>query len=458
MTLVWWATFAAPLPAQIRNPLTIQLSNGLIVSMTPRSGWSLVHAELIIPLYDRERNPVIPRLTGENLFNRHLPDNDTGLTGTLAKLGGDYRIDYMPDEIRLSINFPSDQVRDFASLLKDIFTYKSFSLERYDSSRQSFFDRLTTEPDWAYQVARSMAYALFFPGHDSSRGPIQSQHFERLNLSYFRSFHSRVFKPERSILIMSGDINPHITYGLIERTLFELKKQEVANAERTVPFPVPPPANRIILLESERFSQTGAFLFSVVPPVHQLEHFQERILHAHLFNIPHGRLYNLASSMRLRPITFQTRIHHHSNLSVMATEIQNTQYLGRILDLLFSERRRLLLKPFDEREYLVASNILLGQMKVETTRFDCCTAQSLHPVLSGKSAPLLENPGQLLRINNYRRTLQYLSRKTSPMQPIPGFSPELIILTGNRAAIGRLRDTLSPALFTRLEVIPLRMN
>ncbi len=458
LILVWWVIFSAPVSAQSRNPLTIQLSSGLIVTMTPRTGWSFIQAELIIPLYDRERNPVIPRLTGENLFNRKLPDNDTGLIGSLTRLGGDYQIEYMPDEIRLKINFPSDQVRDFASLLKDIFTYKSFSLKRYDYSRLTFFDRLITEPDWVYQVARDMAYALFFPGHDSSRGPIQTQNFERLNLSYFRSFHSRVFKPERSILVMNGDLNPHITYGLIERTLFELKKQEISNAQRTVPFPAPPSGSRIVLLESEQFTQINAFVFNVIPPVHELEHFQERILHAHLYNIPHGRIYNIASSLRLRPIAFHTRINHHSNLSVISTEIQNTQYLGRILDLLLNERRRTLQKPFDEREYLVASNILLGQMKVETSRFDCCTAQSLHPILSGKPVPLLEFPSQLLKLNNYTRTIRYLGRKTYRQQSIPSYSPELIILTGNRAALDRLRETLSPFLFARLEVIPLRMD
>lgn len=450
---------SAQLSAQSKNQLNIQLSNGLIVSMTPRPGWSFVLAELIIPIHDAEMNPLIPRLTGENIFDRTLLDNDTSLTNGLLRLGGDYQIDYRPDEIRLSINFPSDQIRDFASLLQDLFTYKSFSLKRFDFSRLTFFDRFRSEPDWVFQLARAFAYARFFPNHPSARGPVQSNHLEKMNLSYIRSFYSRIFKPERSLLVMNGDLNPHTTYGLIEMTLNELRKTETSFPSRTTSFPKPEENRRIICLEAEQFDQLNAFVFSVIPPVHELEHFQERILHTHLFSIPHGRLFALTGATpRLRPIDFTTQLYHHSNLSLITTEFRFTQHLGRLLDMLMNERRRILQRPFDEREYLVASNILLGRMKVETARFDVFTAQSLHPIVSNRPVPFLENPAQLLRTNNYIKTVQFLGKKTGRQSPFPTYSPELIIITGSPAIIEQFKRTLSPILLGQLETITLKLE
>jgi len=446
------------LAAQNKGPLTIQLSTGLIVSMTPRSGWSFIQAELIIPMQDAEQNPVISRLTGENLFDRSLLDNDTSLTNNLIRLGADCHVDYRPDEIRLSVNFPSDQIRDFASLLQDIFSYKSFSLKRFDYSRLNFFHRFTSEPNWIFQIARALAYNQFFPGHTSAKGPIQTQHLEQLNLSYIRSFYSRIFKPERSILILNGDLNPHTTYGLIEMTLNSLRKPETSYPPRITPFPHPKENKRIICLEAEQFNQLNAFLFNVIPPVHELEHFQERILHTHLFAIPHGRLFALTGALKIRPINFYTQIYHHSNLSMMSTEFTYTQQLGKILDLMINERRRILQRPFDEREYLVASNILLGQMKVNTASFDMSIDQRLHPIVSNKPVPFLENPGQLLRTNNFTRTIQYLGRKSTRQTTYPTYSPELIIITGNAAILNRFKETLNPSLSDQIETIALKLE
>ncbi len=459
LTLGLWLLLSGSLPAQLpSNPLTIQLSSGLIVSMSPRPGWSFIQAELIIPIHDSDRNPALPRLTGDNLFDRKLPDNDTSLTTNFLRLGSDFRIDYRPDAIRLSINFPADQIRDFAYLLQDLFTYKSFSLKRYDFSRKNFFSRLRSEPDWVYQTTRSAAYALLFPDHSCARVPVQSDHLKNLNLFYVRSFFSRVFKPERCLLLLNGDLNPHTTYGMIEMTLKELRKSDQAPTPRAVPYPAPLPRSRIVCLESPYFEQLDATLFTVIPPVHDLEHFQERILYNHLFAMHHGRIFNLTGNLRIRPVEFQTRICHHSNLSVISTNITYTQHLGRILDILAGERRRILQKPFDEREYLVASNILLGQLKVETAGYGAAIEQRLHPILASKPVPYLENPEQLLRINNYTRTVQYLGKKPLRPQEIPTYTPELIIVTGSHELLNRFKLTLSPMLLFNLETIPLALD
>ena len=257
---------------------------------------------------------------------------------------------------------------------------------------------------------------------------------------------------------MNGGLNPHTTYGLIEMTMKDLRKPQGTFPPRTVPFPRPREQNRIICLESDRFSQLGATLFSVLPPVHTLEHFQERILHTHLFSVPHGRIFNQASRQKLLPVDFYTRLYNHSNLSVMATEFITTQHLDRLLDLMGSELRRMQLRPFDEREYLVASNILLGQMKVQTARYRYSVDLRLHPILSNQAVPYLENPGQLLVKNNFARSVQYLSRKTSQRQNLSLLSPELIIVTGNAHQLNQFKSKLSPALRRQTTTIPLQLD
>lgn len=447
-----------PLSAQNRQPLTIQLSSGLITSMVPRDNWSFIHAELIIPIHDKERNPVIPSLTMENMFDRGLLDNDTGLTNNLVRLGGDVHFDCRPGEIRLIINFPSDQLKDFASLIHDVFTYQSFSLKRFDYSHTTYFSRMAADPDWPMHVARSVAYQRFFPAHPSSRGPILANHFDRLNLSQLRSFCSRIIKPERSLLIMTGDLNPHTTYGLIEMTLNPLRKTETTFPARTVPYQSPQERGRIICLESERFTQLNAYQFTAIPPVHTLEHFQERILHTYLFSIPNGRLYNISLPLKIRPIDFNNLYYHHSNLSVILTGFKYTQHLGRLLDLVFSERRRLQQKPFEEREYLVASNILLGQIKVESAGYGAVIDHQLHPILTEQTASILENPGQLLKINNFSRTIRHLGRKTNRIQGDEPIFADLICVTGNKLMLEQFRNSLSPHLLGQTETLQLNLN
>jgi hypothetical protein len=451
-------TMPLPLTAQSRQPLTIQLSSGLITAMIPRDNWSFIHAELIIPIHDTEANPLIPYLTMENMFDRQLLDNDTGLTNAIVRLGGDCQLDCRPGEIRLIINFPSDQLRDFAAMVHDIFTYQSFSLKRFDHSRTTFFTRMSSQPGWPFQIARSVAYKRLFPDHPGSRGPIQAPHFERLNLSQLRSFCSRVIKPERSLLVMTGDLNPHTTYGLIEMTLNPLRKTETSFPARSVPHQIPREQNRIICLESERFTQLNAYQFTIIPPVHDLEHFQERILYTYLFSVPNGRLYNLSLPQKLRPIDFGTLYYNHDTLSVIATDFKYTQHLGRLLDLLFNERRRLLHKPFEEREYLVASNTLLGQIKVETAGIGTHLDPYIHPIFTNKSAPIMDNPGQLLKINNFVRTVQHLGRKANRLQEGSLVYSDLICVTGNRASLEQFKGSLSPQLLALTETVPLNLN
>jgi hypothetical protein len=70
----------------------------------------------------------------------------------------------------------------------------------------------------------------------------------------------------------------------------------------------------------------------------------------------------------------------------------------------------------------------------------------------------MDNPGQLLKINNFVRTVQHLGRKANRLQEGSLVYSDLICVTGNRASLEQFKGSLSPQLLALTETVPLNLN
>ena len=117
-------------------------SKGMPIKVLQDNEMPFIHAELLIFLEGSTQNYsslVISKLTLMNMFARELNSPSSNLLDSLFRLGNDYQVEQTPEYVKISLNFLPDRLASFAKLLREIFTYQSFHLNKFNQSKEIFW-------------------------------------------------------------------------------------------------------------------------------------------------------------------------------------------------------------------------------------------------------------------------------------------------------------------------------
>ncbi len=126
-------------------------SKGLAVKVLQDNDMPFIHAQLLIYLDGNVQNYsslAISQLAVMNMFERMLNSPPSNLMGMLERQGNDFRVEQNPEYVKISMNFLPDRLASFSKLLKEIFTYQSFHLNKFNRSKVNFWPLFRKDRDW----------------------------------------------------------------------------------------------------------------------------------------------------------------------------------------------------------------------------------------------------------------------------------------------------------------------
>jgi hypothetical protein len=422
----------SPLSSEVTHFVS---SKGLPIKILKSNFIGLVHAEILI-FYPGNTNPAISYLMVENMFNTEIHNSDTNLLGILKRLGNDFSIEHRVDYLKINVNFLQNRVSLFTQFLNALFSYKSFGLKRYNKSIYNYRKYFTRKSGWEKILARQYAYSYLFTGHSLGKTVINADSLLKINLAQIRSFYRTTFKPDNAFLFLKGNLNPHITFGMIEKALKSYKRAE----KREIPVEKLKIIDnrKIIVLDVVSTEAPAIFWFQAIPAYSDNNHMLWRVMNNILFDYPVGVVYKKATQYGIRNIRkIETELINHPQVSVICNTIKtNYSDIERFIMLVDSEARKLSKRKIDRKEYLDSLNFFLGQVKVESSNFEYDVKVEVNKsVLElGKKSPLITmkifDQITLDNLNRFIGDLKFMTRNGNHIK-----KPEIIVITGNARLI-----------------------
>jgi zinc protease len=360
-----------PMAAETRQ-FSFSTSRGMPVKVLQEDEMPFVHAELLVFLDESSQNYnslLISQLTVMNMFARELGWPSTNLLDALFRLGNDYQVEQTPEYIKISLNFLPDRLTAFTKALREIFTYQSFHLKKFNLSKEKYWSFFMGSRDWKKELALLLIYQQIVGNFYFSQG-LQIQEFiNGINLAQLRSFQLKTFRPDNSLLILKGNVNPYLALGWVERDLPAFAPLPAKGKKEGTSVN---PGRRIFVLNSTASDAPMIYWFDVAPAVTDADYLPFFIGNFTLFGFPGGRIYQSERSQSLLGgYKVSTDIFPFKNFTVFCNYLRlNYNDVENFLLLVDQERKKFSARSIAKQEYLDALNYYLGRAQVETGNLD----------------------------------------------------------------------------------------
>jgi hypothetical protein len=431
-----------------KNLFEFTSSKGLKIKILKDDNLLFSHGELIIFYRDKTVNPAVPVLILENMFNRDMNKTDTDLLGILRRLGNDYEIVNRGDYLKLKINFLSDKIHLFAQLLKEIYNYKSFTLDKFKDSVDNYWNYSLKSREWQQKVAFQIAYRELFPQHLLGNTLVSSDPLKDVKFAQILVFYNDIYTPENSLLFVKGDVDPFLLFGNIQKT-FRTYKKRTRESFQEEPLTVAG-RQKVIIFDTDTPEPPKIYWFESIPPLNGEAHLRYRIINNILFGFPTGILFRTAGYFGMRNIRIETELIHHRDVSIICNTVSRLSYqnIEKFILLAESEKKKLRIKTIDRKEYLNARNYFYGKFKVETDQFDYDLRQEIQETIlaanNGNSKPSAHNIREMLTRISLNSLNQMIVNPKAGQDEGRNLRGSIIIIAGNEKSLRRHLNILKP--------------
>ena len=416
--------------------LELTTSKKLTVRFLQNKNTPFIHAQLLV-FYSQEPFSAMERaranLTLYNLFERDLDTSMNGVQRALYKLGNDVQFEQRPDFLRISVNFLPDRMGQFAAFLNKLFTFNSFSLDRFNRSKEQYWNLLVRDRDWKKELALQLAYGHFFFQATETPAVLPADALRRINLVHIRSFHRRTYRPDNALLVIKGNFNPYISLGFMEREM-------QSNWPQLRPEPRPEttitPNHRFFVLNIPQSEIANLYYFDLAPTFDDSDFLPVYLLNRILFGFPGGRLFRSNRPLLLsRNYQFDDEIFVCRPLPIICQHVR-VQYedLEEFLILIDGEKRKLTRAPIENEELLVALNSAMGQLDVASANVDHGVRMEVDRYIASQRENPIAIPAAFKRISLDQ--INHTLEETTAARPrTNGTERGVLVIVGNAAQI-----------------------
>ncbi|MCP4215665.1 MAG: insulinase family protein, partial [bacterium] len=362
-------------------------SRGLNITVLEDKSIDFVHAEIFIFSNSKPDNPVIPYLTMFNIFNRELNVAGSGLTGLLRKLGNDFHVEQTVDYLHLKVNFLSDKAPLFARLLKALYRYKPFSdikvnpeshiytkrirdtEKKFKKSKEKYWRIFTKNEHWKRDIAFQIGYAKLFPGSSLGNILFSTEMIKQATLDDVRKYYRRMYRFPNSIVILKGNLRPHMAFGIIERELagFKMQVPEVP-VDRKLRIEK---KRKIVVFDNAHVGSPVLYWFNSIPSSVHKDYMPSILLNIILYGIPNGKIFLNARGSGIKQLSINSVVNIHRGVSVICNIVElRYKHLERFITLADREQRTLSIKKVQRADYVRASTYLNGSWDAGTRFVD----------------------------------------------------------------------------------------
>jgi predicted Zn-dependent peptidase len=430
--------FASEALAAETRQFSLQTAKGFPLKVLQDSEMPLVHAELYVFLDSSGQNYnslLISQLAVMNVFSQELDTPSSGLLASLFRLGNDYQVEQNPEQVKISVNFLPDRLAGFTKVVKEIFSYQSFHLGKFNRSKEQYWLLLKKNRDWKREIAFLLAYQQIIGNFDFSQGVMLQELINGINLAQLRSFYLKTFRPDNSLLIIKGNVNPYIVLGLLEKDLpasaapAPKKKKEDVRIH---------PGRKIFVLNQMGADYPMIYWFDVAPSASNLDYLSFFIGNYAVFGFPGGRIYQSERNQALlNGVKVSTEIYPLKSFTIFCNHLRMSYSdIENFLQSVDLERKKFTVRAIAKKEYLDALNYFLGRAQVETGFY----THGIQQVLDRFYAPAatsqaLPRPSELFREVTYERVAQMMDDVMGYKNKTSVRERGIIVLIGNAGLI-----------------------
>lgn len=430
-------------------------SKGLPVKVLQDNDLPFIHAQLLVYLDSGTQShsaQAILKLALLNLFERSLNSPPANLMDLLQRQGGDFLVEQTPEFVKISVNFLPDRLPAFSRLLKELFTYQSFHLGKFNASKERFWPLIMKGRDWKKEIAVALCYQQLVGNFYFSHRFLPREVINGINMAQVRSFMLRTFRPDNALLVLKGKVNPYFVLGMIEK---DLPQPAPRAARPKAAAPPLNPARRIFILNVDQPEPPLVYWFDVSPAAADPDFLPFAVGNFSLFGFPGGRVYHSERNRFLMEgYKVETETIHLRDFTLFCNYLRlNYSDLENFLLLVEQERRRFAIRPIERKEYLDALNHLIGQAQVASSRFDHDLQAEIDRFHGRGDQKAIPRPGpEIFQEVSLNRVMQALDEQMGPRQKSGGREKGIVVLVGNADQI------LNSLKFLKTEAIELSIE
>ncbi len=409
-------------------------SKGLAVKVLQDNDMPFIHAQLLIYLDSSTQNYstlAISQLAVMNMFERSLNSPPSNLMDMLQRQGNDFLVEQNPEFIKISMNFLPDRLAAFSKLLKEIFNYQSFHLNRFNNSKEKFWSLFTKNQDWKKEAALLLAYQQMVGNFFFTRGFLLQNVLKGINLAQLRSFLLRTFRPDNALLILKGKMNPYFILGMIEKDLPQPPARPAKSGKSEVTLQI---GRRVFILNINATDQPMVYWFDAAPAAVSDDFPPYAIGNFSLFGFPGGRIYQsernrmLMSGYKVTTDTIFLR-----DFTIFCNYLRmNYNDLENFLLLVDQERRRFNVRPIERKEYLDALNYYIGQAQVATGHFNYGLQGEIDRFHGQGAAQAVAKVGrEIFQEVSLNRVLQVMDEQMGSKHNVGNREKGIVVIIGN---------------------------
>lgn len=430
-----------------QNIVNLTSSKGLKIKIIKDSSLNFAHAEILIFYKKKIKNPAILYLTIENIFNKYVNRSESKILSNLKKLGNDFEIINRPDFIKIKINFLPDKIALFVNFLKSLYSYRAFTLEKFNRSVSNFWRYFFNNKDWEKKIVFQLAYNKLFSGHLMGDTIITQKLLKQTYLPQLQRFYNNTYKLNNSLLILKGNLDPYIISELLEEKFKSYKKEKkLLYKEKKLQTNK---QKQIIILDISKNVLPVVYRFKVIPSLKSKDHITYRIINNILFGFPGGKIFRNSLYFGIRNLKISSEIINHKDVSIICNTIRlNFKDIEKLIFLEESEKKKLKIMKVGRNDYLNSLNYFYGKLKIDSEKFDNDVQieidKSLYNLKNNYFKKLPVKFDNIIHYVSLNELNQTISNSITFKNTRRNFTSELIIIVGNAKQILRYFTVLKP--------------
>jgi hypothetical protein len=446
------------LPAAESERYVFTTSNGLRLSLFRNPDLGFIHAELVVfnhPRPGEKTFPAVKYLTMMHMFHPIPGEPGNKILNGIHDLGGDCQVENRPDYMRISFNFLSDNLSAFTGLVNDILSYSdSLNLKKLALCKENL-GAFMHGRNWRKELASDVGYMYLYGGSPLGSNYFPQEIVGRINLAHVRNYYTRTFRCDNALLFIKGNINPHVTHGLIERNVSGESPDTPLEppADRTVP----DLQRRVVLINTNEPGPASIFWFDAAPACSTPDFGAYETQYIALYGYLNGRIYT-AGELPFNQFRLNSEFAFHHDVTTVCTWLTVNAYdrIESVILQLDNQQRKLVGRPIDRKEFLRAQNYISGKQQVDSAQIDNDIRLELLRILAADrpqvrtQVPAL--PDGLHRIS-FERFVQTGNNADFTAKYRSGARPErgVIVIVGNAAQILANLKVLKPESLQAME-------
>ncbi len=253
--LARWSGGATPAaPSAVVGPEQIHrtvLSNGLRLLVVDRPGTGMVALQALVTaasLFDAER-PGLARFTAALLTRGTREHSAREFAERLDGLGASLGITPGSEVVGAGGRVLEGDLSEYLRLLAGVLARPAFAADEVEKVRGEILTSIRVSAlDTRYMAERAFRRLVFPPGHPFAQPPAGDEGVIRdLDRGALAAFHGHYFRPERTILVLVGDVRPDVAAAALEGVLGEWPRGRDVTEIAGPPVPALPETRREVI-------------------------------------------------------------------------------------------------------------------------------------------------------------------------------------------------------------------